>query len=390
MFSRKSGNRGDSVRESLMPIDKEALRASWRRYAVAVGCAIAAMLMIFFREGPAAELNIRLLLLAAVMLSSWYGGLRPGIVTTLIAASAITYSYSPSGDYFGIDMSHSVRLIEFVVVALLITFLNDRRRKDQERAEVAQKEAERANRAKDEFLGTVSHELRTPLTAVLGWTEVLLREKSDRTLSARGLKAIYDSARKQSRLIEDLVDISRINAGQFRLEVDLIDLSMVIDAAIDVVSPAIDAKGLQLKTSLAEFGPSIFGDERRLQQAIWNLLSNAVKFTLEGGLIEIRLEYTDFHACIVVKDTGNGIDPELLPHVFERFRQGQLGSARHGGLGLGLSIARHLVELHGGTIEVSSGGEGQGAEFAIRLPLENAIERLMVEQHQITAASVSL
>ena len=374
-----------------MPNYKEASHSSWQRYAVAVGCVIVALLMILLREGPAAELNVRLLLLAAVMLSSWYGGLGPGIVTTLIAASAIIYSYSPSGDYFAIDMSHSVRLIEFVIVALLITFLNDRRRKAQKRAEIAQKEAETANRAKDEFLGTVSHELRTPLSAVLGWTQVLLSEENDRGLSVRALEAIERNARKQSQLIEDLLDVSRISAGQFRLEVDLIDLSTVIDAAIDVVRPAIDAKGLQLRTNIEGAAPSVFGDERRLQQAIWNLLSNAVKFTPEGGLIEIRLEYTDFHARIVVKDTGNGIDPELLPHVFERFRQGhQSGTARHGGLGLGLSIARHLVELHGGRIEVSSGGEGQGAEFTIRLPLEDAIERLMVEQHQIAAVSVGL
>jgi two-component system CheB/CheR fusion protein len=374
-----------------MPNYKEASHSSWQRYAVAVGCAIVALLMILLREGPAAELKVRLLLLAAVMLSSWYGGLRPGIVTTLIAGAAITYSYSPSGDYFRIDMSHSVRLVEFVIVALLITYLNDRQRKVQERAEIAQKEAERANRAKDEFLGTVSHELRTPLSAVLGWTHVLLTEQNDQALSTRALEAIERNARKQLQLIEDLLDVSHINAGQFRLEVDLIDLSTVIDAAIDVVRPAIDAKGLQLKTNLAEFGPSIFGDERRLQQALWNLLSNAVKFTPAGGLIEIHLEYTDFHARVVVKDTGNGIDPELLPHVFERFRQGhQSRSAKHGGLGLGLSIAHHLVELHGGTIEVSSGGEGQGAEFIIRLPLENAIERLMVEQHQIAAVSVGL
>ena len=374
-----------------MPNYKEASHSSWQRYAVAVGCVIVALLMILLREGPAAELNVRLLLLAAVMLSSWYGGLGPGIVTTLIAASAIIYSYSPSGDYFAIDMSHSVRLIEFVIVALLITFLNDRRRKAQKRAEIAQKEAETANRAKDEFLGTVSHELRTPLSAVLGWTQVLLSEENDRGLSVRALEAIERNARKQSQLIEDLLDVSRISAGQFRLEVDLIDLSTVIDAAIDVVRPAIDAKGLQLRTNIEGAAPSVFGDERRLQQAIWNLLSNAVKFTPEGGLIEIRLEYTDFHARIVVKDTGNGIDPELLPHVFERFRQGhQSGTTRHGGLGLGLSIARHLVELHGGRIEVSSGGEGQGAEFTIRLPLEDAIERLMVEQHQIAAVSVGL
>ena len=263
--------------------------------------------------------------------------------------------------------------------------------KAQERAEIAQKEAERANRAKDEFLGTVSHELRTPLSAVLGWTRVLLTEQNDQALSVRALEAIERNAGKQLQLIEDLLDVSRINAGQFRLEVDLIDLSTVIDAAIDVVRPAIDAKGLQLKTNLAEFGPSIFGDERRLQQAIWNLLSNAVKFTPAGGLIEIRLEYADFHARVVVKDTGNGIDPELLPHVFERFRQGhQSGATRHGGLGLGLSIARHLVELHGGTIEVSSGGEGRGGGYLITPPFKKKNRTLEGRKTKPRGGSVGL
>jgi signal transduction histidine kinase len=373
-----------------MLINKEDLRASWRRYAVAVGCAVAALLMLLLREGPAAELNVRLLLLAAVMLSSWYGGLRPGIVTTLIAAAAITCSYSPSGDYLAIDLSHIVRLIEFVIVALLITFLNDRRRKAQQRAEIAQQEAETANRTKDEFLGTISHELRTPLTAVLGWTQVLLNEPKDRTLSVRGLNAIDRSARKQSRLIEDLLDVSRMNAGQLHLDIDSIDLPSVIEAAIDVVSPAADAKGLKLRTHIQGIARLVAGDERRLQQVVWNLLSNAVKFTPEGGVIEIRLEYLDSHSRIVVKDTGQGITPELLPHVFERFRQGdKSGPASNAGLGLGLAIARQLVELHGGTIEAKSNGHGQGAEFIIQIPFVAPTQATRLKEEQIETTSVA-
>jgi signal transduction histidine kinase len=375
---------------SPMLIKKEDLRASWRRYAVAVGCAVAALLMIFFREGPAAELNIRLLLLAAVMLSSWYGGLGPGILTTLIATLAVTYSYSPSGDYLAIDLSHSVRLIEFVIVALLITFLNDRRRKAQQRAEIAQQEAETANRTKDEFLGTISHELRTPLTAVLGWTQVLLNEPKDRTLSVRGLNAIDRSARKQSRLIDDLLDVSRMNAGQLHLDIDSIDLASVIEAAIDVVSPAADAKGLKLRTHIQGIARLVAGDERRLQQVVWNLLSNAVKFTPEGGAIEIRLDYLDSHSRIVVKDTGQGITPELLPHVFERFRQGdKSGPAGNAGLGLGLAIARQLVELHGGTIEAKSNGHGQGAEFIIQIPFVAPTQATRLKEEQIETTSVA-
>ena len=300
-----------------------------------------------------------------------------------------TYSYSPSGDYLAIDLSRSVRLIEFVIVALLITFLNDRRRKAQQRAEIAQQEAETANRAKDEFLGTISHELRTPLTAVLGWTEVLLSEQSDRTLSARGLKAIYRSARKQSRLIEDLLDVSRMNAGQLHLEVNSVDLANVIEAAVDVVCPALDAKGLKLRTHIQGVARSVFGDERRLQQAIWNLLSNAVKFTPEGGTIEIRLEDVASYARVVVKDTGQGIGPELLPHVFERFRQGDQSGLRQGGLGLGLAIARQLVELHGGTIEAKSNGEGEGAEFIIQLPLAGATLEPNLKEEQLVTTRVA-
>lgn len=362
----------------------------WQRYGFAVAAVTVTLMMMLFREGPLAELNMRLLLLSAVMLSSWYGGLGPGILTTMLAAFAI-YFYLPRQHYVEVALNDSVRLIEFAIVALLITFLNDKRRRVQRRAEFAQREAEAATRAKDEFLAAVSHDLRSPLSAVLGWTDILLRKQLDRPDSIRALQAIERNARKQLQLIEDLLDVSRISAGQFRLYVHSIDLSNVIGEAIDVVRPAIEAKGLRLQTHVDKNAPSVSGDERRLQQVIWNLLSNAVKFTPESGLIEVRLEHNSTHARIIVRDTGKGIAAEFLPHVFERFRQGDTArTEKHDGLGLGLSIARHLIELHGGTIEAVSGGEGQGAEFTIQLPLENANERLSVEPPQIAAVSVGL
>jgi signal transduction histidine kinase len=226
---------------------------------------------------------------------------------------------------------------------------------------------------------------------VIGWTELLLTKQLDRDSSISALQTIQRNARKQLNLIEDLLDVSRINAGQFRLDVHSIDLANVIEAAIDVVRPAIEAKHLRLQKQIEKNAPSVSGDEQRLQQVIWNLLSNAVKFTPESGVIEVRLEHTSTNARIIVKDTGNGIAAEFLPHVFERFRQGEtVRTERYGGLGLGLAIARHLIELHGGTIEATSAGEGHGAEFTIQLPLAHAAERVSVEQHQTASISAGI
>ena len=358
------------------------------RYGLALASVAVAVMMIFLRGGPLAELNIRLLLLSAVMLSSWYGGLGPGILTTILAGSAI-YFYLPQRGYLVTDLEGTVKLVEFVVAALLITFLNDKRRKAQTRAEAAQREAEAAARAKDEFLTTVSHELKTPLSAVIGWTDILLTKRLDGATSIRALQTIQRNARKQLHLIEDLLDVSRTSAGQFRLRLQSVDIANVIEASIDVVRPAIEAKGLQLQTFVGKTATLVTGDEQRLQQVIWNLLANAVKFTPAGGLIEVRLEHSITHALIVVKDTGEGIAQDFLPHVFERFRQADATTTRpHDGLGLGLAIARHLVELHGGTIEARSAGAGKGAQFTIQLPLENLNARLSVDEYQISAVTL--
>jgi signal transduction histidine kinase/CheY-like chemotaxis protein len=229
--------------------------------------------------------------------------------------------------------------------------------------------AETATRARDEFLASVSHELRTPLTSIIGWIQ-LLREETDPAQLTEGLETIERNARAQSRLIEDILDFSRINAGKLRLDVRPIELIDVIGAAVEIVRPAADAKGVTLETVLDPSSGLVSGDADRLQQVVWNLLSNAVKFTPRGGRVQVRLQRVTSHSELTVSDTGEGISKEFLPFVFDRFSQADSTSSRkHGGLGLGLGIVRHLVELHGGTVQAFSSGLGNGSTFVVRLPL---------------------
>ena len=238
------------------------------------------------------------------------------------------------------------------------------------RERAARAQAEAANRAKDEFLAMVSHELRTPLSAMLGWSRMLTTGKLDPDTVSRGIEAIERNARAQTQLIGDLLDISRITTGKLQLNVRPLRLNSVITNTIDAMRPTAQAKQILLQVNLDTNAGTISGDPDRLQQIIWNLLSNAIKFTPAGGRVEITLERVGTHIQITVADTGQGISAEFLPHVFERFRQADSSSTRKfGGLGLGLSIVRHLVELHGGTVEVHSPGEGQGATFTTWFPL---------------------
>jgi PAS domain S-box-containing protein len=232
------------------------------------------------------------------------------------------------------------------------------------------KEAQEANRIKDEFLATVSHELRTPLTAILGWARMLRADKLDEHNSTRALETIERNAKLQAQLIDDLLDVSRIITGKLRIDVKMVELFPIIDAAVNSIRPAAEAKNIRLQMVLDPGANLILGDQNRLQQIIWNLLSNAIKFTPDGGRIQVQLERTNSYIEVSVTDTGKGIKPEFLPYVFDRFRQADSTSTRaQGGLGLGLAIVRHLVELHGGTVHADSPGEGKGATFTIRLPL---------------------
>ena len=236
------------------------------------------------------------------------------------------------------------------------------------REQQARRDVEAASRMKDEFLMTVSHELRTPLTSIHGWAEMLVGGALKPDRQAAALASILRNARTQSRLVEDLLDTSRIITGALRLDLKPVDLDAVVRAAIDAVQPSADAKRQRLDVRIDRDVPRVLGDPARLQQVVWNVLSNAIKFTPDEGRIEVRVERRDADAEIAVRDSGVGIAPDFLPYVFERFRRADSGTARRfSGLGLGLAIARHLVELHGGSIVAESDGVDAGATFRIRL-----------------------
>jgi PAS domain S-box-containing protein len=230
--------------------------------------------------------------------------------------------------------------------------------------------AQEANRLKEDFLATLSHELRTPLNALLGWTQMLKSPALDEATRRRALESVERNAQAQAVLINDLLDVSRVMSGKLRLEERRVDLQAVVLAAADAVRPAVRAREIDLAVSLTPLDGDVIGDPDRLQQVIWNLLANAVKFTPSHGRVEVSVEATGGAVQIVVTDTGAGIDPAFLPHVFERFRQGDSSTTRlHGGLGLGLAIVRHLVDLHGGTVTAESEGLGHGSRFVVTLPV---------------------
>lgn len=239
---------------------------------------------------------------------------------------------------------------------------------ESERA--ARSEAERANRVKDEFLATLSHELRTPLNAVLGWATALRASHCPPQELAQGLETIERNARVQGQIIEDLPDMSRIISGKVRLDVQRLDLPAVLAEAVNTVRATASAKGVRLQKIIDPLNAPVTGDPNRLQQVFWNLLSNAIKFTPKGGRIQVLLERVDSHVEVSIVDTGEGISPEFLPYIFNRFQQADASTTRrHGGLGLGLAIVKELVELHGGSVRVKSAGTGKGATFIVKLPL---------------------
>ena len=257
--------------------------------------------------------------------------------------------------------------------------IEERLRAENEREEVLARErqlrgqAEELSRLKDEFLATMSHELRTPLNAIFGWITLLRSRRLDEATQARALETIERNARTQKRLIEDLLDVARVVTGKITLELRDVEPVRVVESAIATMQPAARSKDVRILSSVEEGIRPVRGDSARLQQVVCNLLSNAIKFTSAGGRVDVELAMRDGQVQISVTDTGQGIKPEFLPHVFERFRQedGSI-SRRHGGLGLGLAIVRHLVELHSGSVEAQSGGEGCGSRFIVRLPLAPA------------------
>ena len=234
----------------------------------------------------------------------------------------------------------------------------------------AHSEATLANKLKDEFLALVSHELRTPLNAMLGWTSLLKEGADDAAELREGIETIDRNARAQARLVDDLLDVSRIISGKVRLVIAEVHLRALVAAVIDTLRPAAEARGVIVEFHATNESSDVLGDSDRLQQVVWNLLSNAIKFTPRGGRVTLSLEHADSRVALEVKDSGQGIRPEFLPRIFDRFSQGDPSSTRgHGGLGLGLAISRHLVELHGGSISARSEGEGKGATFRVEIPI---------------------
>jgi PAS domain S-box-containing protein len=306
----------------------------------------------------------------------------------------IAVGQAAEGQKFDAEMPYFVadgsqRMVRLVVLPITdetgrVVFLaptgsdiTDLKRAESQRDDLLQAEraartaAERASLLKDEFLATLSHELRSPLNGILGWSQIMLKDKSNAEIIAQGLAVIERSARAQAEIIEDLLDMSRIISGKVRLDVQRVDLSSVARAAVETARPTAEAKGVRLQTDIdPQNGLWVSGDVNRLQQVLWNLLSNAVKFTPKGGRVQVLLERVNSHLELSVIDTGEGIRPEFLPYVFDRFRQADASTTRrHGGLGLGLSIVRQLVELHGGSVAVKSDGPGQGSTFTVSLPL---------------------
>ena len=264
---------------------------------------------------------------------------------------------------------------KLVSVLSLVLDVTARKSAEEERAVAlvrerdARRHAEEADRLKDEFLATLSHELRTPLTSILGWASMIRNGEVEGSGVTRAIETIERNARSQARLIDDLLDVSRIITGNLRLDLHPLNLAPIVDAALDALRPTADVKGIRLQTHFEPKECLVKGDSNRLRQVIWNLLSNAIKFTQRGGSVNIELTCLE-SARLTVSDTGEGIAPEFLPYVFDRFRQAEASiSRKQGGLGLGLAVVRHLVELHGGTISVESEGLGRGSVFTVDLPI---------------------
>ena len=351
-------------------------RPGWRAGAVravlTLGSVLVASAASVLLE-PATHVAASPLFVAAVMASAWLGGVVWGLLATVLATIALDAIMTSTWPSLSLSVEALAQLAVFVFVALFVSALDHARRRSEtqraillERERAARAEAEEANRAKDEFVTLVAHELRTPLTAIVSWSAVLSDTRVAPALAGRALDAIRRNVGVQARVIGDLVDLSRLGRGRLSLQLETVDLRAVIDAAVESVAVTASTRGIKLAIDTAEAGRPVHGDAARLQQVVSNLLSNAITHSGDGATVHVTVDAVAGAARIVVRDEGRGIAPDLLPHIFEPYRQGADGAAS--GLGLGLAIVRQLVELHGGRVEASSAGIGHGACFTVRLP----------------------
>ena len=349
-----------------------SLRWPLRVVATIAAVLVAAVVSVLVR--PLTHAVASPLFVAAVTASAWLGGPACGLLATALATLALDAVMASTWPSLAFNEEAGARLAVFVFVAVFVSALDHARRRAEsqramllERERAARAEAEDANRAKDEFVTMVAHELRTPLTAILGWSGAMSDARLGQALAARALEAIRRNATLQARVIADLVDLSRLGRGRLSLQLEAVDLGVVVHAAVEALAVTATARGIKMFTDIAAACPLVWGDAARLQQVVSNLLTNAIKHSDCGTTVSASVDAVGNRARIVVRDEGHGIAPELLPHIFEPYRQGEGGGAR-AGLGLGLAIVRQLVELHGGHVEASSAGLGHGACFTVLLP----------------------
>lgn len=315
--------------------------------------------------------------------SSWNQNALPILMLTGLSERAdLVDAISAGANDYLTKPYDSTELLARVATVVRTRELNDRLELSQAREREARREAQTANLAKDEFLAMTSHELRTPLHAILGWATLMRSGQLDASAYFRAIETIERNARVQGKLIEDILDCSRIISGNLRIDQVAVNLGGVVKAAVEALLPAFRKQGVELSLTIDPNATQTRGDAERLQQIAWNLISNAIKFTPKGGTVEVALTRDGATAVLTVRDTGEGIAADLLPHVFERFRQGQTGTAtrRHGGLGLGLAVVRSLVEAHEGTVSASSEGAGKGSTFVVSFPIVESSDQAVSER----------
>jgi signal transduction histidine kinase/CheY-like chemotaxis protein len=368
------------------------IRSAPLRYGLALASFALILGASFFIERISPfRLDLTSLIIIAMIASAWFLGFGPGIMLAIILELTLDYFTRPPVAFKSAIIIFN-RMVLFTSVVWFASWRRSAEKKLREQRELlqaaleseqrARRQAETADRLKDEFLATVSHELRTPLSAILGWAAMLNMDELDEQTTHAALTAIERNAKAQAQIIADILDVSRIVTGKLRIDARPVELAAIIRAAVDTLQLAASAKNISLVVSFADEAGLVAGDPDRLQQIVWNLVSNTLKFTPSGGRADVHLERVNSDLELTVSDNGIGIRKEFLPHVFERFRQADSSTTRaQGGLGLGLAIVRHLVELHGGTVSAESAGAGQGAKFTVRLPVMSShqLEQVQTE-----------